>query len=93
MNLDMGLVIVALGNVGAVGIVGKYLLQSVEKSNESIPVLLKSVETHSKALEDLFKTRNEHAEEIKELQTIQRLQGCDLPHRRLDDMQVTRRDK
>ena len=79
MALDTNLLIVAAANVGSVGIIGKYLLQSVEKANESIPVILKAIEAHTKALEELYNSRNDHEQAITAISTTHKIRGCDQP--------------
>lgn len=79
MALDTNLLLVAASNVGAVGIIGKYLLKSVEKSNESLPVLLEAIKTHSAAIEELYNARNSHEKALTEVDTIHRLKGCSAP--------------
>ena len=93
MTIDYGLIVVALGNVGAVGIVGRFLLKSVERSNESLPVILKAIEAHSKAIEELYSSRNEIKEDVTELKITHKMRGCDQPIKAsVDDMRVKRKE-
>ena len=93
MTIDYGLIVVALGNVGAVGIVGKYLLKSVERSNENLPVILEAIKAHSKAIEELFRSRNEINEDVTTIKITHKINGCDQPRpRNVDDMKVNRKE-
>jgi len=93
MTIDYGLIVVALGNVGAVGIVGKYLLKSVERSNENLPVILEAIKAHSKAIEELYRSRNETNDEVTEIKIIHKMRGCDQAIKRdLEDMRVKRKE-
>lgn len=71
--------IVAASNVGAVAVIGKWLMSSVEKSNESLPLIMKTLETQNKAIEELYNARNEHADTLRDIKTTHRLRGCDQP--------------
>ena len=68
-------------------IIGKWLLKSAEKANESLPVILDNLRTMGKAIEDLFQSRNKHAEEIVAIKTgIDHCEHCNsYKHKRKND--------
>lgn len=88
MTLDIGLIVVALGNVGAVGIVGKFLLKGVEKSNENLPVILDTIATHSKAIEKLLDVSGETVTRVSAMELLHKLKKCE----DLSDMKVKRKE-
>lgn len=69
MKIDWNEVIIILSNLGALALIGKYLIAGVTKSNENIPVMLQILSTHTKAIEELFESRNNHALDIREIKT------------------------
>ena len=79
MAVDWNTVLSAASNAGSVLIVGKYILKSVEKSNENLPVILEAIKTHSAAIEDLYNARNSHEKALTEVDTIHKLKGCNIP--------------
>lgn len=87
MKIDWNALIIILSNLGALAIIGKYLIAGVAKSNENIPVILQILSTHTKAIEELFDSRNNHALDIREIKTgIDYCDACnDHKHRRSTD--------
>ena len=85
MSIDYSLIIVALGNVGAVGIVGKYLLKGVEKSNENLPVILHAIKSYGEAIDKLLTAHARHDQDLTEIKITHKINGCDQPHRRQED--------
>lgn len=79
MAVDWNTVLSAASNAGSVLIVGKYILKSVEKSNENLPVILEAIKTHSAAIEELYNARNSHEKALTEVDTIHKLKGCNIP--------------
>ena len=79
MAVDWNTVLSAASNAGSVFIVGKYILKSVEKSNENLPVILEAIKTHSAAIEELYNARNSHEKALTEVDTIHKLKGCNIP--------------
>ena len=88
MTIDLGLVVVALGNVGAVGIVGKFLLESVKKSNENLPVILDTIATHGKAIEKLLDSNERAGRDLDAIKLLHKLKKCE----DLSDMKVKRKE-
>lgn len=85
-TFDWNAVISAFGSLAGFAIVGKWLLKSAEKSNETLPTLIESLKTVNESIkatnvsmQELFESRNEHALELKEIKMIHKLKGCDLP--------------
>jgi hypothetical protein len=80
-----------LGNlcasVGGFALVGKWLIKSVEKTNENLPVMIASIKTLQDNDKELFASRNEHAIEIAEIKTgIEYCEACNSHrHRRETD--------
>lgn len=88
MKIDWNAMIIILSNLGALAIIGKYLIAGVTKSNENIPVMLQILSTHTKAIEELFESRNGHALDIREIKTgIEYCESCnEHKHRRYTDI-------
>lgn len=88
MKIDWNAVIIILSNLGALALIGRYLIAGVTKSNENIPVMLQILSTHTKAIEELFDSRNEHALNIRQIQTgIDYCEACnEHKHRRYTDI-------
>ena len=91
MTFDWNAAIIIFTNLGALGIIGKYLIAGVTKSNENIPVILQIIATHTKGIEELFTSRNDIKLDIKEIQTgIEYCDACnEHKHRRYGDSQPT----
>lgn len=88
MTIDIGLIVVALGNAGAVGIVGKYLLKSIERSNENLPVMLETIAMHSKAIEKLLDVSGDTVNRVSAMELLHKLKKCE----DLSDMKVKRKE-
>jgi len=88
MQIDWNAVVIICSNLGALAVIGKYLIAGVTKSNENIPVMLQILSTHTKAIEELFESRNEHALDIRQIQTgIDYCDSCnEHKHRRHTDL-------
>lgn len=91
MTLDWNAIIIICTNLGALGIIGKWLMKGVTKSNENIPVMLQILATHSEGIKELFDSRNEMALNIREIQTgIDYCDSCNAHrHRRAEDDRST----
>lgn len=87
MQIDWNAVIIISSNLGALALIGKYLLAGVAKSNDNIPVMLQILATHSEGIKELFESRNEHALDIRQIQTgIDYCDACnEHKHRRHTD--------
>lgn len=77
---------VVLGNMIGVGAIAKYIVTSVVKSNETLPVIAESVKTMTESIrelkaqnEELYDSRNRHDKQLERLETTHELNGCNLP--------------
>lgn len=62
-------VIIAVSNFGGFLIIGKWLMKSVEKTNEVVPVMVENLKTLNESVKELFKSRNEHEVKIATITT------------------------
>lgn len=87
MNVDWNAVVTACSSIGGFALVGKWLIKSVERSNENIPVMIDNLKTLNESIKELFKSRNRHDVEIAEIKTgIELCPGCnEFRHRRSTD--------
>lgn len=76
---------VVLGNMIGVGAIAKYIVMSVVKSNETLPVIAESVKTMTESIrelkaqnEELYDSRNRHDKQLERLETTHELNGCNL---------------
>lgn len=97
---DIAVVIgVVLGNMVGVGAIAKYIVNSVMKSNETLPVIAESVKTMTESIrelkmqnEELYDSRNNQEKRLERIETVHDINGCNLPsaqrfytHRRHND--------
>ena len=97
---DVAVVIgIVLGNMVGVGAIAKYIVNSVIKSNETLPVIAESVKTMTESIkelkvqnEELYDARNNQEKRLTTIETIHDMNGCNLPpqqrvytHRRYND--------
>lgn len=89
--LDWTAIAIILSNLGALAIVGKWIISGVSKSNENISVMLKSIQTLTEGVKELFDSRNDHALQLKEIETgIEYCDACNThKHRRIGDNRTT----
>jgi uncharacterized protein (UPF0212 family) len=87
MTVDWNVVVNACGSVGGFALVGKWLIKSVERSNENIPVMIENLKTLNESVKELFKSRNRHEVELAEIKTgIDLCPNCnEQRHRRSTD--------
>jgi len=75
--IDWNMVLNASASIGGFALVGKWLVRSVEKSNETLPVMVKNLETLNESVKELFISRNRHEVEIVEIRTgIEYCESC-----------------
>lgn len=81
MAVDWNSVGTVLGNLAGFGLIGKWLMKGVERSNEALPAITKNLETLNKGLEELFNSRNSHDKRLERVETVHDLRGCNEPIR------------
>lgn len=88
MKIDWNAIVIIFSNLGALALIGKYLIAGVTKSNENIPVILQILSAHTDGIKELFESRNQHALDIREIKTgIECCESCnEHKHRRSTDV-------
>jgi len=79
MTLDWNAVGTICGSLGGFALVGKWLMKSVEKSNETLPVIVQSLTVMNKGMEELFHSRNQHEKRLERVETVHDIRGCNTP--------------
>lgn len=90
---------IILGNMVGVGAIARYMVNSVIRSNETLPVIAESVKTMTESIkelktqnDELYNSRNDLDKRVTSIETIHDVNGCNLPppqryhaHRRHSD--------
>lgn len=87
MVIDWNVVGNLAASVGGFALVGKWLINGVERMNENLPAMIASIKTLQENDKELFASRNDHALQLKEIQTgIEFCESCNSHrHRRKSD--------